>query len=464
MMADRGVLIKGGKVIDPANGIHGEYDVRLRAGRVEEVGKNLGAHPGERTIDGAGCLVVPGLVDTHVHLSEPFGGNQGYRMLALAGVTCALDMAGTPEAIVNGVKSGGVGITVGFVFPLVPGTSVSGPRPKKPEIQDICGRVLDQGALGLKVLGGHYPLSPEATALTIRTAADMGCWCAIHAGTLEAGSDIAGLEELVELADGLPIHIAHVNSYCRGQHTGDPLEEASRAIKALKRAPRTRSESYLATINGAHAAVVDGIPKSNVVKTCLKRGGFPATDAGIRAAIQSGWAKIQGIRDGLTVLLPPADGLAHYIASGTNVGISFPVNPASSAIGIALAKNDSEFVVTALSTDGGSIPRNTTVDQGLALVEFGALTLDDFVRKACLNAARMFGLENKGHLGLGADADVTIIDPVQRKPTWVIANGKVIVEAGIVVGHGGHIATTRQGSAFLKKEGVPYVIASPDWI
>jgi hypothetical protein len=43
----------------------------------------------------------------------------------------------------------------------------------------------------------------------------------------EAGSDIAGLEELLELADSLPVHVAHVNSYCRGQHTGDPLLKVS---------------------------------------------------------------------------------------------------------------------------------------------------------------------------------------------------------------------------------------------
>ena len=131
----------------------------------------------------------------------------------------------------------------------------------------------------------------------------------------------------------------------------------------------------------------------------------------MRDAILSGWAMIQGIEDGESVLLPPAAGLAHYTSNQTNVGISFAVNPPGSAISIALAKKDGEFVVTALSTDGGAIPRNTTVEQGLALVEFGALTLDDFVRKACLNAAQMFGLKSKGHLGLGADADVTIIDP-----------------------------------------------------
>lgn len=462
-MSHDAVLIRGGTVIDPANNVHGKYDVRLRLTRVDAVGENL-ASDSNLVVDATGCLVIPGLIDTHVHLSDPFGGPQGHRMLARAGVTCALDMAGQPRSLIDGIKTGGVGITVGFVYPLVPGESVTGLDPKKAEIQSACDTSLEHGALGIKLLGGHYPLTPEATALAIKTAADVRCWCAVHCGTSKSGSDITGLEELLELADGLPVHVAHVNSYCRGQHTGDPLEEASRAVAALARAPRARSESYLATINGAHAAIVDGVPKSNVVKTCLKLGGFPATASGMHDAILSGWAKIQGMEDGESVLLPPEAGLAHYTANQTNVGVSFPVNPPGSAISIALAKKDKEFVVTALSTDGGAIPRNTTVEQGLALVEFGALTLDDFVRKACLNAARMYGLKSKGHLGAGADADVTIIDPKERKATWVFAHGQVVVRSGAVVGTGGRIATTPRGVPYLKSEGIESVIAAPDWI
>jgi hypothetical protein len=463
-MDDRDILIRGGQVIDPANGINGQRDILLRRGRVDAVGENLAPGTNPKVIDAAGCLVIPGLVDTHVHLCEPFGGPHGHRMLARAGVTCALDMAGQPGSIVEGIKSAGVGITVGFVFPLVPGSSVSGTDPKRDELQRIGDQALHDGALGVKILGGHYPLSADATARVIKIAAESRYWCAAHAGSLDTGSDITGLEELVDLAQGLPIHVAHVNSYCRGQHTGNPLEEANRAIAALSRAPNARSESYLATINGASAAEADGVPKSNVVKTCLKLGGFPATAAGMQAAIASGWAKIHGMQDGETVLLPPQAGLAHYSSHHTDVGVSFPVNPPASAISIALAKKDDQYVVTALSTDGGAIPRNTTIDQGLALVAFGAFTIDEFVQKACLNPARMFGLTRKGHFTPGADADVAIVDPVQRKPTWVIANGKVIVEGDAVVGQGGQIATTAKGVPFLKGAGIECVTVAPDWI
>ncbi|MGH2617201.1 MAG: amidohydrolase family protein, partial [Thermomicrobiales bacterium] len=318
--------------------------------------------------------------------------------------------------------------------------------------------------MGIKVLGGHFPLTPGATASAIQVAAEAGCWCAVHAGTTDSGSDIDGLEELIDLAAGLPVHVAHVNSYCRGQRTGDPLLEASRAVSALARAPRARSESYLATINGANAAIEGGVPKSNVVKTCLTRGGFAPTAEGMVEAILSGWARIHGLQDGETVLLSPEEGISQYEESETRVGVSFPVNPPGAAIGIALAKKDGDFVVTALSTDGGAIPRNTTLLQGLALVEFGALSLDDLVRKACLNPARMLGLRRKGHLAPGADADIVVVDQATKTPAWVIAHGDVIVESGHVVGQGGRIATTPRGAGFLEEAGVDYAIAEPDWL
>ena len=59
----------------------------------------------------------------------------------------------------------------------------------------------------------------------------------------------------------------------------------------------------------APSRIVDGVPKSNVVKTCLKLGGFPATAARMRDAILAGWAEIQGMEDGEKTL-PPEAGLA----------------------------------------------------------------------------------------------------------------------------------------------------------
>jgi cytosine/adenosine deaminase-related metal-dependent hydrolase len=458
------VLIAGGEVIDPAHGIHGQFDVLVEGEQVLAVEPAIAPKPGWDTIDATGHLVMPGLVDTHVHMCQPFGSAVGHRMLAKAGVTCALDMAGEPGSYVAGIREQGAGITTSYVYPLVPGDSISGASPSTQELTAARDQALQSAALGVKVLGGHYPLTPEATRATIQLAAERQCWCAVHAGTTHAGSDIDGLEELVDLAGGLPVHIAHVNSYCRGQRTGNALLEATRAIAAVAGAPRTRSESYLGLINGTSATVENGVPRSNVTKTCLQMGGFPPTAEGLEAAILAGWALIQGDRDGETVLLPPAEGLNHYRDHHTAVGLSFPVNSAAVGIAIATAKEDGAFVVTAISTDGGAIPRNTTLRQGLALVAYGALSLDDLVTKACHHPAIMMGLPAKGHLGPGADADIAIVDPATATPTWVLAHGEIIVRQGQVVGRGGRVATTPAGMAFVREAGLIPLLAEPDWI
>ena len=62
------MLIRGGTVIDPRQGLHALRDVRLEGSRVAEVGDGLPARPGEEVVDARDRLVVPGLVDLHVHV------------------------------------------------------------------------------------------------------------------------------------------------------------------------------------------------------------------------------------------------------------------------------------------------------------------------------------------------------------------------------------------------------------
>ncbi len=65
------LLIRGGRVIDPAQGIDGVLDVLLEAGRVSAVGNKLPAPEGARVIEASGRIVCPGFVDVHCHLREP---------------------------------------------------------------------------------------------------------------------------------------------------------------------------------------------------------------------------------------------------------------------------------------------------------------------------------------------------------------------------------------------------------
>ena len=65
------LLLKGGRVVDPASGRDGEFDVLVEDGRIARIGKSLPADGAEVFAVQAGWIVAPGLIDIHVHLREP---------------------------------------------------------------------------------------------------------------------------------------------------------------------------------------------------------------------------------------------------------------------------------------------------------------------------------------------------------------------------------------------------------
>ncbi len=81
-----GLVISGGRVVDPASGLDGVADVALLDGKVAAVGTGLGG--AERVIDAAGLVVAPGFIDLHAHgQSVPAD-----RMQAFDGITTTLDL------------------------------------------------------------------------------------------------------------------------------------------------------------------------------------------------------------------------------------------------------------------------------------------------------------------------------------------------------------------------------------
>jgi dihydroorotase len=64
------ILIRRGRVIDPAQGIDAELDVALAGGRVAAVAAAIPEAEAARVIDARGLLVTPGLIDVHVHIYE----------------------------------------------------------------------------------------------------------------------------------------------------------------------------------------------------------------------------------------------------------------------------------------------------------------------------------------------------------------------------------------------------------
>ena len=66
------LVIKGGEVLDPSQGLRGRRDIGIRYGLVEAVEAEIPAARAERALDAGGKLVVPGLVDLHCHVF-PYG-------------------------------------------------------------------------------------------------------------------------------------------------------------------------------------------------------------------------------------------------------------------------------------------------------------------------------------------------------------------------------------------------------
>lgn len=65
------LLLVHGRVIDPASGLDAVADVAIADGVIRALGPKLDRSPADRVIDCEGRLVVPGLIDPHVHLREP---------------------------------------------------------------------------------------------------------------------------------------------------------------------------------------------------------------------------------------------------------------------------------------------------------------------------------------------------------------------------------------------------------
>src|SRR4051795_5052288 len=90
-------LLQGGRVVSA----DGEYDadVLIVGEKIAALG-DVEAPAGATVLDAAGCLVLPGLIDNHTHLSMPFMGmmssddyDPGTRAAAAGGVTCLVDFA-----------------------------------------------------------------------------------------------------------------------------------------------------------------------------------------------------------------------------------------------------------------------------------------------------------------------------------------------------------------------------------
>jgi len=102
------ILLRGGRLVDPAVGLDEVRDVLIEDGRIAEIGTDLSAK-GATVVECAEKVVVPGLVDVHTHLREPGREDKetiasGTRAAAHGGFTAVCAMPNTSPITDNGSK------------------------------------------------------------------------------------------------------------------------------------------------------------------------------------------------------------------------------------------------------------------------------------------------------------------------------------------------------------------------
>lgn len=100
------IVVKGGRLIDPKNGVDAVSDIGIKKGRIAAVAPRL--DPGKaKIIDAAGLIVTPGLIDTHAHVYEHVSGDFGLNPDLVGirtGVATVVDQGGPSALTFDGFR------------------------------------------------------------------------------------------------------------------------------------------------------------------------------------------------------------------------------------------------------------------------------------------------------------------------------------------------------------------------
>jgi dihydroorotase len=92
------LLVKGGRVVDPAQGMNAECDIGIDQGRIAALAPNIPASEAEMVIEAQGLLVTPGLIDIHTHVAE-----------GIVSLAAAPDQAGVHAGVTTVCDAGSTG-------------------------------------------------------------------------------------------------------------------------------------------------------------------------------------------------------------------------------------------------------------------------------------------------------------------------------------------------------------------
>jgi len=380
------LLIKGGRVIDPSQGLDGVLDVVVEGGLVKEIGKGLAAPAGAEVVDAAGKYVLPGLIDMHVHLRDP---GLEYK-----------------EDIVSGTAAAVAG---GF-------TSVCCMPNTKPVIDN------------------------KAVATYIITRAKAAGFCNVYPiGTITQGMGGERLSEMGELKesgcvavsdDGRPVKSAELMRRALQYAKGIGIPVISHAEELELVGEGTMNEGFTSTELG-----LKGIPRvAEDIATARDVMLAEYTDSPLHIAHVSTSGSARIIREakarGVKVTCETAP---HYFTLtddavrgyNTNAKMNPPLREAADVAAIKAGLKDG--TIDCIATDhaphhldekdlefnealNGIVGLETSLPISLALVADGTLTLPALVEKMSCRPAAILGLD-RGTLKAGAVADITVVDP-----------------------------------------------------
>jgi dihydropyrimidinase len=404
MTEDHATLIQGGRVVSA----DGEYDadVLIVGERIAAVGA-VTAPGGATTVDATGCLVLPGLIDNHTHLSMPFMGmwssddyDTGTRAAAAGGTTCLVDFAiqREPDQLRSALEewhgraAGAAHVDYGFHMAIT--------NANESTIDDM-EAIVEAGVSSFKLFmayKGELMTRDDAMAACMERARDLGALTMVHA----ENGDVVDL--LVK----------------RALHAG----ETSAINHALTRPELVEAE---ATSRAARLAEFTGAPLFVVHVTCA------AAAAEIQAAQQRGVGvsaetctqylvntiddlRRPGVEGCRYICSPPLRDVSNreplwdYVRRGILESVSTdhcPFTDEQKARGL----DDFSLVPNGLPAIQHRLSK--LWDEGVVA---GRITPSQLVDRTSTTIARRFGLSDKGAIAPGKDADVVVFDPNAVRP------------------------------------------------